>query len=117
EVFGKGLSDLGVFPQDEQAIAGVTQTQFLRRTHHAVRFNISNFANLDGERRGLARFERQRSARQNKRNFVAWLEVVRTANNLAFAVTVVDAADRELVGIGVLVLGDDLRNDNAFKFA
>ena len=56
-------------------------------------------------------------ARQDQRHLVAGLEVLRPADDLALALAVIDAADGELVGVGVLVLGDDLGDDDAFEFA
>src|ERR1035441_591322 len=44
-------------------------------------------------------------------------EVLRAANDLALALTIVDTADGELVGIGVLVLGDDLGDYYPIEFA
>jgi hypothetical protein len=59
----------------------------------------------------------QRRPGQHQRDFVAGLEVLRAAHDLAFALAVIDAADGELVGIRMLVAGDDLRDDHAFEFA
>ena len=116
EILGERLADLGVLAQDEQPLHLVPQAEFLRRTHHAVRFDAANLADLDGEGR-LARLGGQAVARQDERHLVAGLEVLRAADDLALALAVVDPADGELVGVGVLVLGDDLGDDDAVEFA
>ena len=56
-------------------------------------------------------------AGQNQRHFVAGLEILRAANNLPLAVSVVDAAEGQLVGVGMFVAGDDLGDDDAVEFA
>ena len=94
----------------------VPQAEFLRRTHHAVRLDPANLADLDGEGR-LAWLGGQGGARQNERHLVAGLEILRPADDLPLALAVIHPANGELVGIRVLVFGDDLGDDDAFKLA
>ena len=82
-----------------------------------MRFHAANLADLDGERFLVAGFQRQRRAGQDERHFVAGLEILRAADDLAFARAVVDAAEGELVRAGMLVAGDDLRHDDAVERA
>ncbi len=56
-------------------------------------------------------------AGQNQRDLVAGLEILRAANDLPFALAIVDAAEGKFVGIGMFVAGDDLGDDDAVKFA
>ena len=67
--------------------------------------------------RRFARLGRQRVAGQNKGNLVAGLEILRAANDLPFAVAVVDAAEGELVRVGMFVAREDLCDDDAVQFA
>jgi hypothetical protein len=82
-----------------------------------VRFHAANLADLDGERLRFAGLERQGRAGQDERHLVAGLEILRAADDLAFARAVMDAAERELVGVRMLVARDDLGDDDAGKFA
>ena len=105
----------GVFAQDHQSLRVVSQAQLLRRAHHAVRFDTANLADLDGEWFLLTGLQGQRCAGQDERDFVAGFEVLGAANDLALAFAVVHAAERELVGVGVFVLGDDLYHHYALE--
>ena len=116
EIFGEGLADFGVFAQNQEAIDLVGQTEFLRRTHHPVRFHAANLPNFNRERLFFAGFQWQRCTRKNERNFVTGLEILRTANDLAFALAIVHAAKRKFVRIGMSIAGDDLSDDDPFKF-
>ncbi len=66
---------------------------------------------------GFAGFGGQAGARQDERHLVAGLEILRPADDLPHALAVIHHADGELVGIGVLVLGDDLGDDHALELA
>jgi hypothetical protein len=94
----------------------VGQPQFLAGTHHAVGFDAADFADFDGER-ASRRVGGEGGAGQDERDFVAGLEVLGAADDLAFALAVVDAADGEFIGVGMFVAGDDLGDDDAFELA
>jgi hypothetical protein len=59
----------------------------------------------------------KRRAGQDERDFVARLEILRAANDLAFARAVVDLAERKFVRTRMLVARDDLRHDDAVERA
>src|SRR5262249_28006360 len=50
EVLGKRLADFRILTQNEQAIYRIAQAQFLGGTEHPVRFDTTNFSDLDSER-------------------------------------------------------------------
>src|SRR5882762_1288468 len=81
-----------------------------------MRLDVADFADLDGERLGFASLQWQRSSRQDKRHLVAGFEILRATYDLALALAVIDAADGELVRIGMLVARDDLRHHDAVEF-
>ena len=99
EIFAERLADFRVLAQDEQAVFlfvtdgfGI-EAEFLVRAKHPVRFHAANFPDLDGEWHFVARLHWQRRAGQDERHFVARLEILRAADDLAFARAIVDAAD------------------------
>ena len=110
------MSDLGVLAQKQQAIDIGRQAQLGGRAQHALGFDAANFSHFDGQR-GFACFGRKSASRQDERHLVARLKILRTANDLALALAVVDAAERKLVGIRMLVAGDDLGDDDAVHFS
>ena len=77
-----------------------------------MRLDPANLAHLDGKGR-LAGLRGQSGARQNERHFVPGFEILRPADDLPLALAVIHPANGELVGIGVLVFGDDLGDDDA----
>ena len=81
-----------------------------------MRFHAADLADLDREGR-LAGFGREAWPGQDQRHFVARLEIVRAADDLPLALAVVHPANGELVGIRMLVAGDDLGDDDPFEFA
>ena len=86
EILGERLADLGVRAAGSAGRPpSFGQAEFLRRTHHAVRLDAADLADLDGERRFVAGLRRQRRAGQDERHLVAGLEVLRAADDLAFA--------------------------------
>src|SRR5207248_1307729 len=86
------------------------------RTHHAVRLDTPDLADLDGERL-LARLGREAVTWENERHLVPRLEVVRAAHDLPFPFAVIDAAERELVRVRMFVPRDDLRHNDPFKLS
>ena len=94
--------------EDDVLDLGRVQAEFLVGTHHAMGFDAADLADLDGERLLVAQLHRQRRAGQDERHLVTRLEILRAAHDLAFARAVVDAADGEFVGVGMLVARDDL---------
>ena len=116
EVFGKRLADLASSRRMSRPSTVLGQAEFLRRAHHAVRFDAADLADLDGEGR-FAGLGGQGGARQDERHFVAGLEVLRPADDLPLALAVIDPADGELVRVGMLVSGDDLGDDDAVELA
>src|ERR1051325_9075665 len=114
--FGERLADVGIFTEDEESIDLIGKAQFLRGAHHALGFDAANFADLDCK--GLfARFSRQSVAGEDEGDFIAGFEIVRTADDLAFAFAVVDAAKRELVSVWVFLAGEDLGDNDAVEIA
>ena len=116
KILGETLPNFRVRSENEQPIHLIRQAKLLRRAHHAVRFDAANFADFDGERL-LTRLGGKSMAWQNERHFVAGFEIVRAADNLAFAFAVIDPAEQKLVRIGMFVAGQDLGHDNAFELA
>jgi hypothetical protein len=57
----------------------------------------------------------RRAGWQDERHLVARLEILRAADDLPLARAVIHAAERELVGVGMLVAGDDLRDHDAVE--
>ena len=91
--------------------------QLLVGTHHAVGFHTADLADLDGKGLGVAGLQGQRGSRKNERNLISRLEVLRTANDLAFALAIGDPTDGELVGVGMFVAGEDLSHNHAVELA
>ena len=116
EILGERLAHAGVGREDEQSLDGVRQPQFLGGAHHAVGLDAANLAHLD--RHGsFARLGGQRHAGQDQRDFIAGREILRAADDLPLAPAVLDAAHRELVGVGMLIACNDLRHHDAVTFA
>ena len=116
-MLGERLADLRVRRQDDDAVAVLTEVEFLLRAHHALAHDAEDLALLDDERLLLAGLQRQREVRQNDRHLVARLMVRRAADDGALALAVGDAVDGELVRAGDLVLGEHLPDDDARKLA
>ena len=66
---------------------------------------------------GVAGLQGQRGSRKNERNLISRLEVLRTANDLAFALSIGDPTDGEFVGVGMFVAGEDLGHNHAVELA
>src|SRR2546425_8169377 len=81
KVLGERLADLRVFGQNQQAFHRTRQAKFLRRTHHALADDAEDSAYFDDERFLLARLQRQCVVRQDERHFVAYFEVLCSAND------------------------------------
>ena len=96
------LSQRRVSWQFQQATMVFRQTQFPRRTQHAVAFYATQFAHLDFER--LAIFaRRQFSANQCTGHLDAHARIGRAANDLQqFATARIDLAYAQAIGIRVL---------------
>jgi hypothetical protein len=56
-------------------------------------------------------------AGKDQRHFIAGLEILGAADNLPFSAAILDAAERKFVGVGMLVAGKDLGDDDAVEFA
>ena len=81
-----------------------------------MRLDAANLADFDREGR-FARLGGKVVAREDEWHLVAGVEILRAADDLALALAIGDPAKGELVSIGMLVLGNDLGDDDAFEFA
>jgi hypothetical protein len=115
-VFAVRTSHRGVRGEDEQPLVPTFKAEFIRRAHHAEGFDAADFANFDGEW-FLAGFPGKSSSGQAERHFIARFEILRATDDLALALAIVDAADGELVGFGVLIASDDLGDHDTFEAA
>ena len=105
-VLGEDFPEGRVRREDEKALGVLGERQFLLGAQHALGKFAAQFRFLDDET------ARQLRAGQGERHFVADLVVLRAADDLARGRTVVDLADAEAVGVGVLRGGKNLRDDD-----
>ena len=104
---------LGRFPdrrvggKNEQTFGILGQCELFGAAHHAVGRHPAQLARLDFEIRTEHR------TGQSERDLVPYLVIFRPANNLArLTGSVVDLANAQSVGIGMLLAGKNLRHDH-----
>ena len=88
KVLGERLANLRFFGKNHQPFGVLSNTQFLRRTHHALRLHTADFAYLDLERL-RARLGGHLAARHRQRHLAADLEIRRAADDLPLARAVI----------------------------
>ena len=92
QVLGERLANLRVLRQNHQPFGVVGEAKLLRRTHHALRLDAADFADLDFEWL-LARLAGHHAARRRQRHLAADLEIRRAADDLPLARAVVYLAE------------------------
>ncbi|MEY3274856.1 MAG: hypothetical protein RL153_121, partial [Verrucomicrobiota bacterium] len=121
QVGGEGLAGEGLGPEDEESIlAGMADgvgvdAELVGGAHHAMGLDAADLADLDGEGLGVAGLGRERGSGKDEGNLVAGLEVLGSADDLALALSIVDAADGKAVGVGMGVPGKHMGDDDALE--
>jgi hypothetical protein len=95
------------FAHDPDAVVVLRETQLGARADHALALDAAELAALDLE------VARQHGADAREGDGLAGGHVRRAADDAPMLAAVVDDADGELVGVGVLLLGEDLRDHDA----
>ena len=103
QMLGKRLAHLGLGREQQQAVGILGDAQLLGRAHHAAGFHTANLADLDLERL-LTWLSGHLAAGQRQRHLAANLKIRRTADDLPHALAVVHLAERQAVGVRVLLL-------------
>ena len=112
-ILGSGRAYLGFLRQDDDAVVGSADTDFVFRANHAEAFNATQFGTLDGEA-FLAVVEF--GAKRGNDDLLPLRHVGRAADNLhGLFCTDIDAAHVHVVGIGVRLAGKHFGHHEALQ--